>query len=575
MSRAYVADYDTHFSSFNAHISGKTGQPLAPSFVQPAGYWTSREKECFFHALAVHSRLRPDLIAESIKSKTVLDVCAYLDVLDDAAAAWPLQTPLRSTLECAMEVSDSWVQHEEEQASGLTALEPGWEREAEEQRRSLLLAGRFQDEPTFWSWKQQQEEEWTKEDALAQLDIQHLQVMDRLIRNTTFESSLANLPGASTSNVMLVDPLLPSEQPHSPSQENRMPDQGPSRILPQYPAPAGTHSPISNTQQSPKDALPEHLSPTSVRRLYSRLYMRKKRAQAKGTEVNLTPTRLAGGRKTTKVHIPKPKPHKYKRRKKNSQSDDDQEVPSASSPEDDIPYHSKSGVTRPYKMQGALQNKGIDGDTLTDSGFDIFNLHRIGKLMRLFHNVYPNSDGKAIASYISSDTIALLRDILVDFTSRVVHRAISMREQEVILKRNIKVWRLDKESEITAANVLDALQMLGLNKRSLLSDFGSDNLKDTYPDDSISDQADNACADENHEAPFLEDDFLFPSRLTLHRELVPPFVVPRRKLENTNLPAETDPEDELAELDDESKLDDSDRQLELAYEKELWQAARA
>lgn len=67
---------------------------------------------------------------------------------------------------------------------------------------------------------------------------------------------------------------------------------------------------------------------------------------------------------------------------------------------------------------------------------------------RVFHDGYAD-DEKFIASSISFDTIQSLYNILLDFTSTTVHRAISLREQEVILKRKIKVWRLDKEDKVS------------------------------------------------------------------------------------------------------------------------------
>lgn len=48
--------------------------------------WTDLEKDTFFHAVATHSRLRPDLIAASIKTKNMYDVCLYMRYLDDSLA---------------------------------------------------------------------------------------------------------------------------------------------------------------------------------------------------------------------------------------------------------------------------------------------------------------------------------------------------------------------------------------------------------------------------------------------------------------------------------------------------------
>lgn len=108
-----------------ARVSLNDEQPLLPAFFPPSSYWTSHEKDLFFHGLAVYSRFRPDLIAESIKTKSTLDVCLYLDMLQSASSSIPSQKPgsLRSSLEPAMEVSSQWIQNEEQIGAALIQLE--------------------------------------------------------------------------------------------------------------------------------------------------------------------------------------------------------------------------------------------------------------------------------------------------------------------------------------------------------------------------------------------------------------------------------------------------------------------
>ncbi|KAJ7703175.1 hypothetical protein B0H17DRAFT_1042074 [Mycena rosella] len=597
MSGAYATDYEKHLGLLRAHLSGDAGKPLPPSFVPPAGYWTSREKDAFFHALSVHSRLRPDLIAASVKSKNVLDVCAYIDALGDAAAARPLHaSSFRSSLEGAMEVSDSWVHYEEEQASALKNLELEWEREAEEHRRSMSLVDRFQDGNAYWTWKEQQEGQWEKQDTLKQLTSTHLLLMDWQIRNPDrdprgtepieTEPSSAQ-PPTSRFHDALIDPALlalSASEPSLPlqyllSQGHTIPDPGPSRtpepsLNPDTLLHAVPSSPIPNGDQPPSD-----LSPKSRRRLAKRLHMRKKRAEAMGIEPIMTAAKIAPGRKKTRVRVPKPRAKKYKKHKfktldqerddvaEGSQHDAEEESQLDGSREASPYSYNPGGVVRRQKILSAFKDVGIDGNMLTQSGFDIFNVSGIAKLMRLFHGAYTGPGERSIASSISFDTIKLLHGILLDFTSTAVHRAISMREQEIILKRSIKVWRLGNEDEITAGNVLDALQLHGLNSQSLLTDFPRVKA-DPPPEPSEN--------DDRSEPRFEEDISMFPARLPIHRELAPLFVIPPRRPENTSLlPAETDADELLFELDDESKLDVMDRQLEAQYEKELWQASKA
>lgn len=125
---AYAENFRNHQESFQAHLNGRVfdTDPLPPSFFPPSSRWTSSEKDLFFHGLAVYSRLRPDLIAQHVKTKTTFDVCAYLDVLEAAVQREHGEIPKtldRRAIEPAMEVSEHWVQHEEASAASLSALD--------------------------------------------------------------------------------------------------------------------------------------------------------------------------------------------------------------------------------------------------------------------------------------------------------------------------------------------------------------------------------------------------------------------------------------------------------------------
>jgi hypothetical protein len=120
---SYVAQFRFHQKFVQAHLKGTLNneQPLLPAFFPPSSYWSSDEKDLFFHGLAVYSRFRPDLIAESIKTKTILDVCLYLDILQTASSPMHsgIHRSLRSSSEPAMEVSSTWIQNEEQLAAAL------------------------------------------------------------------------------------------------------------------------------------------------------------------------------------------------------------------------------------------------------------------------------------------------------------------------------------------------------------------------------------------------------------------------------------------------------------------------
>ncbi|KAJ7045421.1 hypothetical protein C8F04DRAFT_988383 [Mycena alexandri] len=489
MSEQYLSDYERHLTQLKAHLSGDIGPSLPSSFVPPAGYWTSREKALFFHALAVHSRLRPDLIADAVKSKTPLDVCAYIDALDRAAAAQP---SLRSTLEGAMEVSEAWVDYEEGQARAVVELETEWGEETEAHRRAELLASRFQDDSAYWGWKDEQQRLWKQQDTLGQLDDLHLRMLTKIARDA--EDTTAEDNGTPPSTPP------PANQPF------------------------------------------RDLSPGSRHRLANKLRMRQRRSEAKDWQPDLDPTTyLRRGPKKRKADVKKPRT-RYKPRKAKKVEGEVDETPQPELSDD-------GGTEAQSKVQHALEAQGITATTLTESGVDVFDLTGLSKLMGAHA-------GDRIASTVSFGTLSVLREILLEFATTVVHQAISMREQELALKRNISVWRLLNENEINDQNVKDALQMHGFKTR---------NLPTVSSDDGGADDAERR-------RKSLEERLAQPEfhHIASHRELAPLFV--RADESDAGLlPTEMDVDELAAELEDEAELDELDRKAEAVYEKELWQ----
>ena len=120
-----VDEFREHQEAVKAHLNGNLPSelPLIPALILPASYWTSAEKDLFFHGLSVYSRLQPELIAQNIRTKTTFDVCVYLDILAKAAAELIEEDDdeienegvqlERALIEPAMELSEEWIQHEE------------------------------------------------------------------------------------------------------------------------------------------------------------------------------------------------------------------------------------------------------------------------------------------------------------------------------------------------------------------------------------------------------------------------------------------------------------------------------
>jgi len=125
---AYCDHFRAHQEAIRGHVRGyRTDVPtLSSSFCPPASYWTSSEKDLFFHGLALFSRHQPELISAHIKTKNTLDVCAYLRALEKATChvGSAAQEPFtREMIEPAMEVSERWLKREEEMASYLNELD--------------------------------------------------------------------------------------------------------------------------------------------------------------------------------------------------------------------------------------------------------------------------------------------------------------------------------------------------------------------------------------------------------------------------------------------------------------------
>jgi len=126
----YVDEFRKTQESLKAHLKGISSNepPLLPTFLPPSSYWTSAEKDLFFHGISVYSRLQPELIAQHVKTKSTFDVCVYMEALKAAAESMEEEeeeedNSLRAEMECAMEVSEKWVRREESIAESLMALD--------------------------------------------------------------------------------------------------------------------------------------------------------------------------------------------------------------------------------------------------------------------------------------------------------------------------------------------------------------------------------------------------------------------------------------------------------------------
>lgn len=303
-----TVNYRAHLTATKNHLLGLEDVSLPPSFIPPSGCWSLTEKNAFFHALSVHSRLRPDLIAACIPNKTVADVCAYIDVLEGTSSSVSLPIgELRRELPCAMEVSDAWIEQEEREAEALAAVEPLWERndilkQRSAERRKVKKGkenARGAVKGEFNHRLKELEAQWKKKDFLSSLGEMHLKTIDSLIR-TAEESSPPSGKRRRTENSV---GTLNQSPPHSMATIPLPPSTDTMQTSPQR-----LSSPVTinddHTQLMDRPTASERhcddtstLSPASRRRYYKRMYMRRKRAEQTGKTLVMDLRKLKPGRK--------------------------------------------------------------------------------------------------------------------------------------------------------------------------------------------------------------------------------------------------------------------------------------
>ncbi|KZT30023.1 hypothetical protein NEOLEDRAFT_1174375 [Neolentinus lepideus HHB14362 ss-1] len=717
VNQRYLSQYLSHLKHVRDHLSGNDGLQIPPSYFAPSSYWTSSEKEKFFHALCVHSRLRPDLIAAEIGSKTVADVCIYLGLLERTLLTSNEPRAERKAIMLAAEVSDEWITFEEEQAAAILFHEAMWEDidkaaqrevECEEKRKDMRARrgegrtganerdreGERQRRELHDLWKAEQESVWERQDALTYLDYPRLNVLEAMLREDAenmddpseneaeIEKALPPqaTPGPAVQSSIcdeMIDPVLlaqsRSQTPVVATTQEEYPSadaDGPDVPVPvdesaappplhtslspgapsDLPLPSSEdalkpsadtgpqHSPETRLlSQAPDEAMDVSLSPRSRRRYHKRLYMRRKRAMAAGTNVvehvgKLKPGPKGGrsGKATKRASLdarPAESQEKDVPMGQNASSNvsaqllrEGEEPPILEPQAEALRSSHPSGKTLPYKFRGELAELGIDAAYLRENEMGLLHLSGLGKLMRLYGSLEPESEGSPA---ISGETIQFFHAHLVNFVREVVQHAIVSREQELQLKLHTKVWRVT-DDQVVPRNVAHALELMGVrhtDKRTvfqiLLDRYGVASDAKTKAMErwkkKKSDRAEQLKAsrrqhrDEEVENGNSRDDeergegmdgpesripeTVSPSLSSLHREVYAPTVrlpfgtsnpvsgpYPRQDSRSFStpdadclMPAETDEDALLAELHEEEQLDEVDQMMGEQYEERLWE----
>jgi hypothetical protein len=383
-----------HISATRHHLTGvpePPEPPYPPSFHPPTGYWTSAEKALFFRALTVYSRLRPDLIAASIGTKSTADVAVYLSLLREGATRvnndkagssrryGATITIRRDQHPAAHEVSAELVNLEDQHATRICLAEPMHVKQVENEARAEALRsakngmrvprgeggkgherdreGQRARREEFEQLRAEREVEWAREDALARLDIVGLQVLDRMLRADE-ERKVKTGSDVEDTTTTTLHPVASLSSPAGELHAITLPRSSP----PATPA----HDEDGEDDAS---AIPSNLSPASRRLISKRLYMRRKRAEASGSIAQLDPARQKPGRKTSatsKYRQPKPR-------------GDDNDTTDGENPNPKQPVR---GNTRPYRVQREFEQLGIGAHHLRENGLGLFHLGALGRLMR-------------------------------------------------------------------------------------------------------------------------------------------------------------------------------------------------
>ncbi|KAF8629650.1 hypothetical protein AX17_005589 [Amanita inopinata Kibby_2008] len=627
MHPPHIAQLRLHLAQTQAHLSGETDRPLPPSFIYPAGYWTSAEKNTFFRALARYSRLRPDLIAAHIQTKSIVDVCTYIHQLDDASKATATRWN-RKDMDIAFDVSDAWLEFEEKNANSLSAVEPFWDHEQwkisrqEEMEKKQEEMRDIAAPDAFEHWKLEAEAQWDREDALRQLGALHLSVLESILREgdadqptkhaeEDLDGTLAidrQTPGTTQSLPLIpqvatgtnpsyvtrdagIDPTLHLISPLSlatptgnagPRASNSRGDNDgrPLRPLPQRSDSIalcindGERSPSVPRNVHSLDQLPSgNLSPTSRRKLQKRLYMRRKRAEMAGNKANLAMARLRPGRER-RERVARPRPKKY-----NTKNSKRRDAAESGDKEVDPKYNMCHLTnTRGHQLRRSLSDKQIGVTQLQQMGLGLFHLSTLSRLMALYKSGYTEATTDTITS-ISAETIRLLGCITIDFTTQVIHRAIVFKNQEVRLKSETKAWRLG-QNEISADVIQSCLEMMGfgnLNKNAYFENLLHENAS------SNESSSDRGAREED--PPALHPAHQHVDRRANHDCSLPIFALSPYDIgflstmkefanDPSLMPIDTDEECLQKELEEEHNLNQRDKLPNRRYEARLWKGIK-
>lgn len=415
---SYVDDFRKHQLSVQAHLKGRqeNDPTLPPSFFLPASHWTSSEKDLFFHGLTLYSRFRPDLIAEHIKTKSIFDVCVYLHVfrVSTISRGHEPDAFTRETIEPAMEMSERWVEYEEQMAAALTSVDSccrSVEHSNKETQGNCSCAS-----PKIHNTSAESGLTPSSQKAyMGHLDSTRLGVLESIIRESQsddvdieeamlLEQASGISPPAEThdlesgfqgrhSFICHFCSLMSSFKLSASPAPNIQPASLELSIHRLTPLPLANPDP-QETSCNPHEGIvkPTFTNNSHLRRLRKRLYMRRKRAEqvrrppVSAKKPSKSRPKISDSKRKIEPCGGSPKP-----------VSDELQPPIDSSESSDESWfepRSRGGPTKPHRVKEPFRENDIDAHMLSEMGLDIFHLPTLAHLMRYYSIIISHTSTK-------------------------------------------------------------------------------------------------------------------------------------------------------------------------------------
>ncbi|CAL1701868.1 unnamed protein product [Somion occarium] len=464
----YVSIFHEHLTHTQLHLLGNDHDETAlePSQIQPT-FWTSEEKALFFHGLAVHSRLRPDLIAEDIGTKNIVDVCAYLGLLEEGSAELEEQEQededrekriaRRTQIPAAYEMSDRWCALEDKFVSSIVTAEPQLCAETRAVTRELEVAlarksMQSQKDPEsikqFDSWLHDRQEDWKREDW--ELDAGTLRLVDRALLRSKGKNARVTEELSEDEDEYMDDVQPTTETNTAAATGEPSPEQS-------APAPSTTSSTIIGSG-SP-EAGPSHvpfddslIDPVLLAETPPSPPIRTQDKTASPSHKHLAPSEPStpaisgqvqdGGDGTLG-------------------DEEDAEGWETQTARSQASTRARTKKDLSKEERQHLGDLGFQYDDAIEEGLHLFHLGRLAKLMSIYRGLHDVPDD--VVSTISFPAMKELAALLKDFTYHLVKLTLASRRRERMFKQGARAWKHSQKPIVSIRNVQHAIALMGVN----------------------------------------------------------------------------------------------------------------